>query len=135
MLYYARSLLRGANTGTVLDTQTITTGASGLAPDRVRGWQSPGIGSISDGTSNIYSGSAITGFFWDEAGSVIELDISGTLSNSGWTQVTINGVVFTRASAGFVSVSGTTTWTWSSSYTAATQPFGTAGSTIPCIFT
>lgn len=125
----------GGGGGGGLDTQTITTGTAGTAgnQDRVRGWSSPSIGSINDGTSNIYAGAAITGFFFDENGGTgmyYGLSITGA-TNSGWTQVTIDGTkVLTRASATFSSG----TWTWTTTDTIATQAFGANGTNHTCVF-
>lgn len=121
----------------LLDTQTVTAGGSGTAlnQDRNRGYSSGSIGSITDGTSNIYSGAAITDAYWDEnLGSpnsqLIVLKITGA-TNTGWTTLTIkNGATttatLTRASASFTAGG---TWIWSfaaGTYTPANNPFGSA---------
>lgn len=119
-------------TGAGLDTQTVTTGTLGTAPDRIRGYNGS-IGSIVDGTSNIYGGAAITQFIYDEGGGSAKyvLTISGA-TNSGWTEITIDGVkVLTRATATFVAG----TWTWFTADTIVTQAFGANGTTHVCVFT
>ena len=79
----------------ILDVQTVTTGATGTAPaqDRLRGWTSSGpVGAIDDGTSNIYSGATIASLFWSENGGggaqYYYLAIVGA-TNTGWTTLTI----------------------------------------------
>lgn len=115
----------GGGGGSSLDTQSVTTGTVGtaVAHDRIRGWLSGSIGSISDGTSNIYAGAAITGIYWEEDTSFYNLAITGG-TNSGWTTMTIGTTVLARASATFSSG----TWTWSTTDTVATQAFGANGS-------
>jgi len=119
-----------ASTG---DTQTVTTGSVGAGPNRTRGRSTiNGIGSISDGTSNLYSGAAITEFRWDEDGgtSSYVLSITGA-TNSGWTSVVIDGSkTLNRVDASFLSGE----WTWSTSDTVTTQAFGTAGTVHTCVF-
>lgn len=79
-------------------------------------------GSISDGTSNIYGGAAITDLYYSESGSgtYIYLVITGA-TNSGWTTMNINGTTYSRSSASF-SGGG---WTWA--VAAGANPFGTSG--------
>lgn len=123
-----------------LDTQTVTTGNDPLGvgnPDytRRRGFSTGGgFGSISDGTSNIYGGAAITDFYWDENGgetSLYTLTITGA-TNSGWTQVVIGGSkTLLRGDASFAS----STWTWTSPNTISTQAFGSVGTNHTCVFT
>jgi hypothetical protein len=117
------------------DTQTVTTGTTGAAPNRSRGRSTiNGIGSISDGTSNLYSGAAITEFRWDEDGGssmFYSLAITGA-TNSGWTSVVIGGTkTLNRIDASF---SGGE-WIWSTTDTVSTQAFGSAGSVKVCVFT
>ena len=123
-----------ATGSSALDVQTVTTGGSGTAPnqDRLRGF-SGGLGSIVDGTSNIYSGAAITTLYWNENGGTArfyQLTITGA-ANSGWTTLTIGNQSFLRTSATYLSG----TWTWSTSDTLGIQAFGSIGSTITCTFT
>ena len=114
------------------DTQTVTTGIFGNSPDRIRGYQSSGsIGSITDGTSNIYSGAAITKLIWDEGSSAYELNITGA-TNSGWSALTIDGTkVLTRTSATF-SAGGI--WVWATADNVTTQAFGSNGTSHTCVF-
>lgn len=129
------SLLASATAMSVLDTQTVTTGTNGTAveQDRVRGWDETSVvGSISDGTSGIYSGAAITGLYWSENGgaALYELVIPSA-TNSGWTTLTIGSKVLLRASAVF----SAGVWTWTTTDTVANQALGGAGSTRSCVFT
>lgn len=116
-----------------LDTQTVTVGLSGsvLNEDRNRGYTT-GLGSISDGTSNIYSGAAITSLFWSEdaagVGSYI-LYIPGA-ANSGWQIMVIGNQELLRTDATYSSGF----WSWYG-YSIATQQFGnTSGVNIPVYF-
>ena len=128
-------MLLGAGSA-ALDIQTVTTGGSGTAPlqDRLRGYaSSPALGSIVDGTSNIYSGAAITTLFWNENGGssqYYQLTITGA-ANSGWTTLTIGSQSFLRTSATFSSGS----WTWTTANTLGTQSFGGVASVVTCTFT
>ncbi len=116
-----------------LDTQTVTTATSGSVPDRLRGFINGLMGSISDGTSNIFGpGNAITALYWDEnggAGQTTNLTIASA-TDTGWTTLTIGSTVLTRASASFVGE----TWTWVTNDTLAAQPFGSNGDNIVCYF-
>lgn len=105
--------------GGALDTQTVTTGTSGTAVsgNRIRGFITASLGSISDGTSNLYSGAAIREIASEEqgvgAGFNVILSITGVLANSGWTSMNVGGNhVLTRASATFSTAGGNTSWTW-----------------------
>lgn len=118
----------GGSGGGHLDTQTVTTGTSGTsgALDRKRGFISGTIGSISDGTSNVYSGTAIDQLYWDENGggtAFYKLAI-GAVANSGWSTMTIGSTVLARASGTYSSG----TWTWNTTDGVGVQAFGSAGS-------
>ena len=106
---------------TYLDTQTVTVGSDVSQYVTWRGYSasSPVIGSISDGTSNIYSGSVIK-YIRNLNNSTTQLRIQGVHSNSGWTTMTINGVDFARADASF-STNTDSQWVWSPT----NNPFGT----------
>lgn len=115
-----------------LDRQTITTGVSGSPPDRERGYERPGLGSITDGSSNIYGGALVNAFAHDETNSTVSLKIAGVQANSGWDKVSIGGTVLSRAAAAFSTAGGASTWTWSG---ISGNPFGAAGSVRVCSFT
>ena len=81
---------------------------------------SPAIfGSISDGTSNLYSGANIQALYssylpgtdsW-----IVFFRIAGLHANSGWTTMNANGNIFTRASGSHYQQTATptyTSWTW-----------------------
>ena len=142
MLRYARALLGGSASGgsSALDTQQVTSGSSGSAAleNRRRGYISTVNGSIYDGFSNLYAGApAIRSLYWDEDGDLIQFEVAGVQSNSGWAQMTINGTqTFSRASASFSTATGNSVWTWSSAgFTAGTNPFGAQGSVHTVNFT
>ena len=119
----------GSGGGGGLDTQTVTTGNSGTAPDRLRGYSSGLMGSISTGTSAIYS-ATITGIFYDENNLVYKLSITGA-TNSGWTTMTIGSKPLNRTAATFSSG----TWTWTTTDTITTQAFGANGNVVSVVFT
>ena len=131
----------GGGVGGHLDTQNVTTGTAGSAgaQDRIRGYDATGpIGSISDGTSNIFGpGNAITSLEYYEGGGGTAqyiLTIAGA-TDSGWTTMTINGpngtVVLTRTARTSFSAN---TWYWDTAHTIPTQAFGPASSAITIDF-
>lgn len=119
-----------------LDTQTVTTGVSGSAPlqDRLRGFISDTIGSISDGTSDIFGpGNAVTALCWDEnggSGMKYVLTITGA-TDSGWSTLTIGSKVLTRTAR---TTFGGGTWTWVDTDIVSNQAFGGNGNVVPCYF-
>ena len=123
-----------------LDIQTVTTGASGTIPNRLRGFtSSPAVGSIVDGTSNIYAGAAVNSLLWNENGGggaqEYELSIAGA-TNTGWTTLTIQStagtVTLLRASATSFFLSR---WAWTTTDLLGAQVFGTASTVVTCTFT
>lgn len=127
---------RDPNAG-ALDVQTVTSGADGIGNpsfDRRRGYLTAVIGSIDDGTSNLFAGALILEFYWNEnggSGQFYALQITGA-TNTGWTTLTIDGtLVLTRASATF----SLNRWTWTTADTVASQIFGGGGSVHTCVFT
>ena len=75
------------------------------------------LGSISSGNSPIYGGAAITNMYFDEGASNYILTITGTLTNSGWTNIVINRPTPTtllRSAATFSTSGGLSSWTWAS---------------------
>ena len=112
--------MRIGNAG--LDQQVVTAGSSGIIPDRFRGYSaSIPIGSIVDGTSNIYGGAAITELYHEETNDAVHLRITGAV-NSGWTRMEIVGQLnLLRASAS--SFAGNE-WVWIG---VGGNPFGGAG--------
>ena len=125
-----------------LDTQTVTvgsfsTGATGLT---FVGYSNTNFthGSISDGTSNMFSGAAydaIDAFTVNSdpsSGYGTFLYIVGYQPNSGWTTMTIDGEAFNRTDAGYTQ-DYITSWYWTSR---SNSPFGTTtGVTKQVVFT
>lgn len=123
----SRALSAADGAPATLDTQTVTSGSSSSGSDPFFNWygyrnSAPIIGSISDGTSNLYAGATINGLYSYEEGTsaggtgyysrLLILAINGTQANSGWTTMTVAGVNYSRASATFSTAGGQTTWTW-----------------------
>lgn len=119
-------------TSDALDTQTVTVGTYSIKGVVYYGYlSSTSTGSIVDGTFNPLSGATILNFYYNVTGGLVYFVLSGVYANSGWTNVSIAGTNFTRASATF-SNSSNTQWYWSS----ASNPFGTTvGATKVCTFT
>lgn len=129
------ALLAASCTGySGLDVQSITCGKTGAIGGRTVGFLSGGVlGSMTDATSNIYSGAAIQTLVWDENTATIVLQIAGVQSNSGWTSMQRigSGQVYNRASATFSTVGGVSKWTWTA---LSTFPLGGDGVTSTVIF-
>lgn len=114
-----------------LDSQAMTTGAAGIAPDRFRGFStvvSPGLGALVDDTSNIYAGTVIRELYWFEGSGgsdAVVFQVAGVVANAGWTSLISShaGETLNRAAAAFSTVGGKTTWTWATAYTAGNNPF------------
>lgn len=141
-----------------LDSQTVTVGShaqafpagSGL-PANTSNWRGKfsnsyaTAGSISDGTSNLYSGAAIVElyYFWNNVYDISNttLRIAGTSrANSGWTTLTIGTTSYQRAAASYTANSGgNTQWVWpgdtEGDFNGADDPFSAAGTTTTCVFT
>lgn len=137
-----------------LDSQTVTVGqttaGSGGSGAPVGTTVSRGFlissagGSISDGTSNLYSGASILEikYRWDNVYNVagVTLIISGTnRANSGWTTLTIGTTAYQRTSATWTpNLGGATWWYWPTSpadYNGSGDPFGATGATTTCVWT
>lgn len=105
-----------------LDTQTVTVGSSVSQYVTWRGYDGDtvNIGSISDGTSNLYSGATIN-YIRNLNNTSTQFAVQGNRANSGWTTMTIGGVDFARADASYSASSTATSWTWSPT----SNPFGT----------
>ena len=111
-----------------LDTQTVT-----ISTVTVRGYLSVGykvaphaIGSISDGTSNLYSGAAIRQLYWFDTNNRLHFSVAGTHANSGWTTMALNGTNYARTSASHTQSGGNTSWGWNS---VTSNPFGATSGT------
>lgn len=120
--------------GTLLDTQNVTVGVAGTVgnADRRRGFISGDIGSISDGTSNIYSGAAITALAWTEDTSGIGSYILTipSASNSGWSSIVIGSQTLLRTDATYSFGS----WEWYPHLIGGQQFGNTAGVVVPVYF-
>ena len=153
-----------ANAGAVtagsnnLDSQAVTVGShsqtfpggSGL-PANTSNWRGKftnsyaTAGSISDGTSNLYSGASIVELYytWNNVYgiSLFGLRIDGaSRANSGWTTLTVNGTAYARTDANYQANSaGDTYWTWvinsPADLTGAQNPFPAVGQVATCVFT
>ena len=148
----------GGGGGGNLDSQTVTSGShaqafpggSGL-PANTSNWHGKytnsydTAGSISDGTSNLYSGASIVElyYFWNTVYDIsyLALRVDGSsLANSGWTTLTIGTESYQRTSATYNgSQSGDTQWTWAGDtdgdYDGSVNPFNASGQTTTCVFT
>jgi len=153
-----------ANAGAVtagsnnLDSQAVTVGShsqtfpggSGL-PANTSNWRGKftnsyaTAGSISDGTSNLYSGASIVELYytWNTVYgvSLFGLRIDGaSRANSGWTTLTVGTTAYQRSAATYTAnSSGDTWWTWvinsPADLTGADNPFSGTGTTTTCVFT
>lgn len=141
-----------------LDSQAVTTGSysitfpagSGLPANTSNykgffNYSSTRYGSISDGTSNLYSGAAIDELFytWNNVYDIsgLYLEIVGTSrANSGWTTLTVNGNSYLRTNATYTAnVGGNTRWYWDGDtegdFNGADNPFPATGVVATCVFT
>ena len=136
-----------------LDSQTVTVGSSTSASGGSgapagttvrRGYSGIySIGSVSDGTSNLYSGALFSEiqYTWDTIYpiSAFTLRIVGaSRANSGWTTLTIGTTSYQRSSAQYApDAGGDTYWTWfaGTDNTGAGNPFSGTGTTTNCVFT
>ena len=112
---------------TILDTQTVVIGSRnnfGYISTGYRGSGYSTTGSITDGTSNVYSGAAINDIYHISTLNRLYFTLAGVRANSGWTTMKINGISFTRASASYSGTNRSTTWYWSS---VSSHPFGSSG--------
>ena len=111
---------------TILDTQTVVIGSRNDYGYISTGYRSTSsaTGSVTDGTSNLYSGATVRDIYHISTLNRLYFSVLGSLSNSGWTTMKINGISFTRASASFTVTGGNTTWYWAS---ISSHPFGSSG--------
>jgi len=110
----------------ILDTQTVIIGSRNDYGYVSTGYKGTGVttGSITDGTSNLYSGAAINDLYHQTTSSRIYFRVAGSRANSGWTTMKINGVSFARTSASYLANSSATVWQWNS---ISSNPFGSSG--------
>ncbi len=106
------------------DIQVMTTGSNVIGDTTYRGYDDGlvsggAMGSLTDGTSNLYGGATIRVLLWtgfddgvDQA-EIFQFRVSGLFANSGWTQVTSShGETYLRTSATYSQAGGVTTWNW-----------------------
>lgn len=111
---------------TILDTQTVVIGSRndmGYVSTGYRGVSNT-TGSVTDGTSNLYSGAAVKDIYHITTLNRVRFSVLGSFANSGWTTMKINGISFARTSASFNTLGGLTTWYWGS---ITSHPFGSSG--------
>jgi hypothetical protein len=109
----------GASAVTYLDYQTVTVGFApgGQYTPAVYGYSTfSSIGSISDGTSDLYGGATIIELYQSDF-NALYFEVSGNQSNSGWSTMTVSGQTFNRADASYSYSSGSnqTGWFWNTS--------------------
>ena len=122
----------GTSSVVILDTQTVTVGtiAGNQYVGPQYGWTdftSPSTGSVSDGTSNIYSGAAVRTLLYFDLNAdtkYFSYVNAGNSGNTGWTTLTVNGTSYQRSAATYTYASSqnTSRWEWS---TDSTNPMGT----------
>tara|TARA_R110000796_G_scaffold196132_3_gene312643 strand:+ start:1111 stop:1695 length:585 start_codon:yes stop_codon:yes gene_type:complete len=122
----------GASSIVILDTQTVTVGYQ--AGNQYVGPQwgfstfaNPVIGSVSDGTSNLYAGAAVLTLLYFDLrpdNKFFIFQVSGNRANSGWTTLTANGTPYQRSAGTFSynSNSNYSRWEWPS---IGANPMGT----------
>ena len=113
-----------------LDTQTVTVGSKYQYYQTWRGhWnQSPAIGSISDGVSDIY-GAVVNGIVWASTNRVF-FYLLGNRANSGWSTMQVGSTTLNRSSATHSASTFITSWIW----TSVSDPFGSNGTTTTVVF-
>jgi len=119
------------------ETQTVTVGyfsdtSAYIASDNY-GYNS--MGSVSDGTFNAISGASIAALQYNTLNVVLFALAGSHASSTAWTQFTVGGQTFTRASSSvaYNSITAETNWSWTS---ITTNPYGTTtGATKAVVFT
>jgi len=117
-----------------LDTQTVTSQISGTygSSQYFQGYRTGVHGSISDGTSNIYSGATINDLYSSHFYTTdkVFINIAGNRANSGWTTMTFNGVSYQRSSATYSYNSSLDRTQWSWVISPQGNPFGHTSGTL-----
>jgi hypothetical protein len=123
-----------AGMGSRTETQTVTVGSIAIKGFVAVGFQDGSFGSISDGTFGFISDAPITALSWNNSDNAVVFTLSGNRANSGWINMRLSGVDYTRASAAYTYDGGgdTTEWRWTSP---GTNPFGADGSSADAVFT
>lgn len=127
----------------ILDTQSVYVGQTTISDgktywDTVTGYSGQyGIGSISDGTSNVYGGASFFGIYhYSSYPTANYLDglylyITGTLADTGWTSMKIGTTIYSRANCFSSTGSGRTYWVWPGTQS---NPFSAVGSNTTVTF-
>lgn len=115
------------------ETHTLVTGASGVSPNRIRGYElASSLGSLTPTATTIGGATQIVGLYYQEGGNYY-LEVNGG-TDSGWSSMTIDGTkVFLRASANLYDPV-TFTWLWTTSDTITSQAFGGNGTSHTVVF-
>lgn len=96
-------------------TTTVTVGQNSSKYVTAAGYSSgditPAIGSVSDNTVDTYGGATL--YSMQQVNNLLYLQIQGSLANSGWTNFTVDGVDYPRASANYIDNTTDTLWFWS----------------------
>lgn len=120
--------LAGVGGSIYAGSAVVTTGVYDNGVDIVSGFASGIVGSVSP-TTWANTGRSFTGLYHYNYTDIeligVVFSISGSAPNSGWTTMTVNGVVFTRASASYSMDGSTTRWEWPG----VSSPFGGFGAT------
>lgn len=127
----------------VLDTQSVYVGQTTVSDgktyfDSVTGYSGQyGIGSISDGTSNVYGGATFYGIYHYSSYPVnasldgLYLYINGILPSTGWNTMKIGTTIYSRANCFSSTGSGRTYWVWPGTQS---NPFSAVGSNTTVTF-
>ena len=123
------------------ETQTVTVGTfyDGTAYIPSTSWgygQSQGYGSVSDGTLGVVGNANILVLSHNNLVPNVNLTVSGTVANSGFTTMTVAGTAYSRSAASFFQQTTTAPFTTTWQFPTTTNPFGTTvGATKAVVFT
>lgn len=113
------------------ESHTLTTGNTGTAGVRQRGYSTGLFGSISPTSTTVGGGTLITDLYYDESSQTYILQVNSAPTPTNWTQMVVNGTTtFARTSATFAG----SFWTWATSDTIANQVFGANGTNHSVVF-
>jgi hypothetical protein len=118
-------VLSGASGGSdYAGSAVVTTDVYNNDGDTLRGFAKYIMGSVSP-TTWANTGRSLAGLYHyiytNIESTGVSFGVYGSVPNSGWTTMTVNGVVFTRASASYYTDGYITQWQWPG----ASNPFGT----------
>ena len=88
----------------------------------------PNFGSLVDNTVDFYSGALCRGIYWSGYTNRTYFAVNGSVSNSGWTSMSVAGKTYNRTSASYSYDSGTnaTYFDWSEASNIFTNPIGSS---------